>query len=341
MKRITSTVQRLAIGLLLSATFAAAGDSGYHLLKTFKLGGDGGWDLLKLDASTRRLYITRGTHVIVIDADTGAAVGDIPDTPGVHGVALAGDLGRGFTSNGRENTVTIFDLQTLKPITKVGVGENPDTVQYDPATKHVFTFNGRSNDATVIDPVKASVIATIKLGGKPEFAIPDDHGEIFVNMEDTSEIVAIDSVKMEVKARWPLAPCQSPTGLVMDGKNRRLFAGCANQLMAVVDADSGKVITTLPIGRGVDGTKFEDGLAFASCGEGMLSIIKEDSPDKFRVLDNVPTAPGARTLAVDKKNNNIYLVTAKFGPAPAPTADQPHPRPAILPDSFEVLVFGK
>jgi DNA-binding beta-propeller fold protein YncE len=343
MKRAVWAAMRGIAVVSLLAACAMAGDSGFHLLKTYKVGGDGGWDYLRLDSASRHLYISRGTHVLVIDADSGDAVGEIPDTAGVHGIALASELGRGFTSNGREGTVTIFDLNTLKPIAKVSVGENPDAILYDPVTKRVFTFNGRSHDSTAIDAVKGTVVGTIKLDGKPEFAVSDQSGEIFVNIEDKSELVAINPAKLEVKSEWPLAPCESPSGLAIDRKNRRLFAGCDNKVMAVVDADSGKVLSTLPIGGGVDAARFdpETGLAFASCGEGVLTVIREESPDKFSVLENVPTQTGARTMALDEKTHNVFLVTAQFGPSPAPTADQPHPRPTILPDSFVVLVFGK
>ncbi|MGH9499561.1 MAG: YncE family protein [Terriglobales bacterium] len=325
------------------ATLALAADPGYHLLNTYKLGGDGGWDYLTLDSSSRRLYLSRSTHVIVIDADSGKPVGDIPDTPGVHGIALAPELGRGFISNGREGTVTIFDLKTLKAITKVKAGENPDAILYDPASKRVFAFNGRSHDATAIDAAGGTVVGTIKLEGKPEFAVSDGKGEVFVNIEDKSQIDAIDPAKLEEKAHWALAPCEEPSGLAIDRKNRRLFAGCDNKMMAVVDADSGKVIATPAIGEGVDANAFdpETGLAFASCGEGVLTVVHEDSPAKFSVLENVPTQPGARTMALDEKTHNVYLVTAKFGPPPAATVDNPHPRHSILPDSFVVLVFGR
>jgi DNA-binding beta-propeller fold protein YncE len=329
--------------VVLISTAAMAADPGYHLINTYNLGGDGGWDYLTLDSSARRLYISRATHVMVIDADSGKPVGDIPDTPGVHGIALAPELGRGFISNGRDGTVTIFDLNTLKAITKVKAGENPDAILYDSASKRVFAFNGRSHDATAIDAATGSVSGTIKLEGKPEFAASDGKGEIFVNIEDKSQIDAIDPAKLEVKASWPLAPCQEPSGLAIDRKNRRLFAGCDNKMMAIVDADTGKVVATAPIGDGVDANAFDPGtgLAFASCGEGVLTVVHEDSPGKFSVVDNVPTQPGARTMALDEKTHNVYLVTAKFGPPPAPTADNPHPRRTILPDSFVVLVYGK
>lgn len=333
------------LSLALAATVSAAAGPGYHVKQTYKVGGDGGWDYLTADASARRLYISRGTHVMVLDIDSGKTVGDIPDTPGVHGIALAPELGRGFTSNGREGTVTIFDMKTLAPIGgKVKVGENPDAILYDPATKRVFTFNGRSQDSTAIDATDGKVLGTIKLDGKPEFAASDAKGEIFVNIEDKSELTAIDPAKLEVKAKWPLAPCTEPSGLSIDRKNRRLFVGCDNKMMAVVDADSGKVLATPAIGEGVDATAFDDetGLAFASCGQdAVLTVVKEESPNRFSVAENVSTEKGARTMALDSKTHNAYTVTAKFGPRPAPTADNPHPRPPIVPDSFIVLVVSK
>ena len=332
-----------ALFVSLFAIFSTAADPGYHVIRTYKLGGEGGWDYLTLDSSSRRLYISRATHVIVIDADSGKPVGDIPDTPGVHGIALAPELGRGFISNGREGTVTIFDLQTLKLISKVKVGENPDAILYDPATKRVFTFNGKSHDSTAIDATKGTVLGTIKLEGKPEFAASDGKGEIFVNIEDKSQLDAIDPAKLEVKSRWPLAPCDEPSGLSIDREHRRLFAGCDNKMMAVVDADSGKVLATPAIGDGVDATAFDPGtgLAFASCGEGVLTVVREESPNKFSVAENVKTQEGARTLALDDKTHQVFVVTAKFGPPPPPTAEQPHPRHSILPDTFVVLVLGK
>jgi len=344
-QRISVFVITAAISSTFLLALAALAESApdYHLVKTYKLGGEGGWDYLTLDPDARRLYISRATHVIVLNVDSGKPVGDIPDTPGVHGIALAPGLGRGFTSNGREGTVSIFDLKTLKTLSKVKVGDNPDAILYDAATKRVFTFNGKSDDATAIDAEKGTVVGTIKLEGKPEFAVTDEKGGVFVNLEDKSQLLALDPAKLAVKSRWPLAPCEEPSGLAMDRKNRRLFAGCDNKVMAVVDADSGKVITTLPIGGGVDATAYDDEtkLAFASCGEGVLTVVREESPDKFSVAENAKTEPKARTMALDPKTHQVYLVTAKFGPAPAPTADQPHPRPPVLPDSFVVLVIGK
>jgi DNA-binding beta-propeller fold protein YncE len=327
----------------LAAGLWAAAGPGYHVVMTYKVGGEGGWDYLIADADARRVYISRGTHVMVLDADSGKSVGDIPDTPGVHGIALAPELGRGFTSNGREGTVSIFDIKTLAVSGKVKVGDNPDAILYDPATKRVFTFNGRSQDSTAIDGASGKVLGTIKLDGKPEFAASDAKGEIFVNIEDKSELVAIDPNKLEVKAKWPLAPCTEPSGLAIDRKNRRLFVGCDNKMMAVVDADSGKVLATPAIGEGVDATAFdpETGLAFASCGEGVLTVVKEEAPDKFSVAESIPTQARARTMALDTKTHNVFTVTAKFGEAPAATADNPRPRPPMVPDTFVVLVLSK
>ncbi|MGA2376495.1 MAG: YncE family protein [Candidatus Sulfotelmatobacter sp.] len=318
--------------LMTTAVALAAAGPGYKVVTTYKVGGDGGWDYLIADGAARRLYVSRATHVLVLDLDSGKTVGDIADTPGVHGIALAPELGRGFVSNGREGTVSIFDLKTLATISKVKAGENPDAILYDPATQRVFTFNGRSQDSTAIDAAKGTVLGTIKLDGKPEFAASDGKGEIFVNIEDKSELTAIDPNKLVVKSTWPLAPCESPS------------VGCDNKMMAVVNADTGKVLATPAIGGGVDATTFDEetGLAFASCGgDGVLTVVREESPEKFSVAENVPTQAGARTLALDSKTHNVYLVTAKFGPPPAATADNPHPRRSILPDSFVVLVAGK
>ncbi len=316
---------------------------GYHLLKKFVLGGEGGWDLLAVDSAAHRLYISRGTHVMVVDTDSGAIVGDIPNTPRVHGIALAPEFGKGFITSGGDATVTIFDLKTLKPSGQVKVGKNPDAIVYDPASKRIFAFNGGSNDTSVIDVKTGAVAATIALGGKPELGVADERGRVYVNLEDKSQVVAIDSRNLKVDATWPLAPGEEPTGIAMDRKHRRLFVACGNKLMAVLNADNGKVITTLPIGSGVDGAAFdsERQLAFSSNGEGTLTVVHEDTPDKFSVVENAATQRGARTIDLDQKTHRVFLVTAAFGPAPAPTAAQPRPRPTIVPGSFTVLVFGR
>lgn len=316
---------------------------GYHLLKKFVLGGDGGWDLLTVDGAAHRLYISRSTHVMVVDTESGAIVGDIPNTPRVHGIALAPEFGKGFITNGGNATVTIFDLKTLKILDQVKVGENPDAIVYDPTSKRIFAFNGNSKDATAIDAKSGKVAGTVALGGKPELGVADERGKIFVNLEDKNAVVAFDSRKLEVEATWPLAPGEEPTGIAMDKKHRRLFVACANKLMAVMNADNGKVITTLPIGSGVDGVAFdsEKQMAFSSNGDGTLTVVHEDSPDKFSVLENVATQRGARTLDLDQKTHRVFLITADFGPTPAPTKDRPRPRPPMLPGTFTLLIFGK
>jgi DNA-binding beta-propeller fold protein YncE len=321
-----------------------AGGSGYHVIKRIKVGGEGFWDYLSVDSDARRLYISRGTHVMVLDADSLQPVGDLPDTPGVHGIALAPELGRGFTSNGRAGTVTVFDLKTLKPITQVKTtGQNPDAIIYDPATRRVFTFNGRSNNATAIDAGSGNGVGTVDLGGRPEFATADGQGKVYVNLEDKSMVVAFDAQKLAVNSRWPLAPCEEPSGMAIDRDHHRLFSGCHNQMMAITDTNSGKVVATVPIGKGVDANAFDPGtqLAFSSNGEGTLTIVHEDAPDQFTVLDNVPTERGARTMALDPKTHQVYLVTAEFTPPPGATTENPRPRPGMVPGSFTVLVVGK
>lgn len=339
--RSLSVVAVLFVALVSSA---AAQSESYSLWKKVKVGGDGGWDYLAVDADARRFYVSRSTRVMVFDADTLAQVGEIPDTPGVHGIALAPDLGRGFSSNGRGNTVTAFDLKSLQRIGDWKVtGENPDAIVYDAPTHRVFTFNGRSGNATVLDARSGNVVATIPLGGKPEFGVSDGAGRIYVNIEDKSEIAAIDPSKSEVVARWPLAPCEEPSGMAIDRKTKTLFVGCSNRLAGIVDAAAGKVAGTLPIGGGVDANAFDPGtgLAFSSNGEGTLTVIGKNVRGDYAVLQNVTTQRGARTMAVDEKTHRAYLVTAEFGPPPSPTADQPHPRPSMVPGTFTILVYAR
>lgn len=317
--------------------------SGYHLQKKITVGGEGGWDYLTVDSQARRLYISRSTHVMVLDADSGAVVGDIPGTAGVHGIAIVPEFGKGFTSNGRSASVTVFDLKTLKALNQVPVGKNPDAIIYDSVSKRVFTFNGTSKDATAIDAKTGEVAGTVALGGRPEFAVADGKGRIYVNLEDKSEVVAFDSNKLAVQNHWPLAPGEEPTGMAIDRQHRRLFIGCANKLMAILNADNGHVVTTLPIGEDVDATGFdpETRLAFSSNGDGTLTLVREDSADKFSVVENLPTQKGARTMALDPKTHRVYLVSSDFGPAPPATAERPHPRPSLVPGTFTVLVFEK
>lgn len=337
---------RRQVGWVLAALLAAlpARAQDYKVVRKTTLGGEGGWDYLSVDAAARRVYVSHSTHVMVVDADTTAVVGDIPDTPGVHGIALAPELRRGFISNGRAGTASIFDLETLKRVGEVKTGQNPDAILYDPATSRVFVFNGRSADATVFDARDGTLLATIPLGGKPEFSQSDGGGTVFVNVEDKGEIVALDARALKVKARWPIAPCEEPTGLALDAAHRRLFAVCRNEKMAVVDADTGKLVATLPIGAGSDGAAFdaERQLAFSSNGgDGTLTVVRELSPEKFEVVQTVATLRGARTISLDPKTHQLLLPTAELLPPPQPTPEQPRPRPQPAPGSFMLLVVGK
>jgi DNA-binding beta-propeller fold protein YncE len=349
--KVFAAVVAMSICALAQDSKAAApvGKSGYHLVGKWEVGGEGGWDYISLDPSGKRLFISRGTHTIVVDTDSGKVVGDIADTAGVHGIAIAEDLNKGFTSNGRDNSVTIFDLKTLKPIDKVKISpaDNPDAIMYEPNTKRVFTFNGRSKDATVIDAVSGKVLGTIAIGGKPEFAVADGTGTVFSNDEDKAEVDVIDAKTMAIKSRWPLSTgtdkCEEPSGLALDNKNHRLFAVCGNKVMVVMNAQNGKVVQTIPTGGGTDAAAFdpETMLAFASNGEGTLTVVHEDSPDKYTVVENVPTQARARTMALDPKSHKAYTVTAQFGTAPAATTENPRPRPPMVPNTFVVLVYGK
>jgi hypothetical protein len=320
------------------AAAPAPASSGYHLIKTIPVGGEGGWDYVYVDSDARRVYVSRGTHTMVLDADTYAVVGDIPDTQGVHGIAVASDLGRGFTSNGRADSVTIFDLKTLKSIGTVKTDANPDAIIYEPVTKRVFTFNGRGKNVTAINAADGAVVGTIDLHGKPEFAVADGKGTIYVNNEDTSALHHLDAKGLKELHNWPLAPCKSPSGLAIDLANHRLFSVCDDKVMAVVNADNGKVVATPTICDGPDASAFDPstGYAFASCGDGNLTVIHEDSPDKFTVVENVPTKRSARTMGLDLKTHNIFLPAADFDP-PAPGER----RGKMKPGSFVILVVGK
>jgi YVTN family beta-propeller protein len=336
-------ISLLLLALALPLTAHAADAPKYHILRHMAVGGDGGWDYLTFDPAGHRLFIARSTRVMVVDVASGQLSAEIVNTPGVHGVALVPDAGQGYASNGRESTVTVFDLKDLHEIARIKVGDTPDAIVYDPFSKRVFTFNAKSKDTTAIDVATGKVAGTIPLGGKPEFSVSDGKGHMYVNNEDKSEIVEFDPQALKESHRWKLTGCESPSGLAMDRKNRRLFAGCDNKKMAVMNADTGAVITTLAIGDGVDANAFdpETMLAFSSNGEGNLTVVHEDSPDKFTVVETVPTEKGARTMALDPETHKVYVVTAKFGPAPAPTAEAPHPRPSILPNSFEVIELGQ
>jgi len=327
------------IAFLLALASATQLSAAYHVVRHIAIGGAGGWDYVTVDSAARRLYVSHSDRVDVVDIDRGKVVGTIPKTEGVHGIAIAPELHRGFVSNGRSSTMTIFDLDKLSTINEVKTsGDNPDAILYDPATKHVFTFNGRGQNTTVFDG-DGKVIATIPLGGKPEFA-QSDRGHVFVNIEDKNEIADIDARNLTVAHRWPIAPCEEPSGLAIDRAHNRLFAVCGNQKMVAVDDQTGAVVASVQIGKGVDGAAFDEKkqMAFSSNGaDATITVVREVSPKDFEIVENVPTMRGARTIALDEKTGHIFLPTAQFGPPPAPTPDRPRPRPSILPDTFEVI----
>ncbi len=320
-------------------TLLAQSPTTYHISKKIFIGGEGGWDYLIYQPTTHRLFVSHGDRVVVVNTDTGTIIGEIPKTEGVHGIALAENLGKGYVTDGRTGLVTVFELNTLKVLKEVPVGKKPDALLYDDLTGRVFVCNGQSQDISVIDVKKQNVIGTIPVGGVPEFAVTDKKGGVFVNVEDKNEIIAIDAAKMSVTARWSLRPGESPTGLAIDREHHRLFSVCRNKLMIVLDSDNGKVLDSLPIGGGVDGCAFDPGTGyvFASNGEGTLTIIKEELPSKFSFIENIPTQRGARTITLDPLTHTVYPPTAEFGPAPAPTPENPRPRPVIIPNSFLIL----
>ncbi len=333
----------LCLALLLSGP-APKGHAApaYHVLNRVPVGGEGGWDYLTV--AGERLYISRGTHVIVFNTELNQVVGDIPNTPGVHGIAIVPRLGKGFTSNGGDNTVTVFDTATLHERGRVSVGTGPDAILYDPYSRRVFTFNGRGGDATAIDAATEKVVGTVALEGRPEFAATDGAGKVYVNIEDKSEVAEIDPKALKVTKRWSLSPGDSPSGLAIDPKHHRLFSVCRNGMMVVSDTDAGKVIATPAIGQGPDAAAFDpkEDLAFSSNGEGTLTIVKGDTPDKFTVVDNVKTEQGARTMALDPRSHRIFLVTARMLPPPPGQTPQPGQRfrRSYEPGSFVVLVVG-
>jgi hypothetical protein len=333
----------LAVVPHLFAASQSAGSSGYHLIKKVKLGGAGGWDYLEVDPATHRLFISRSTHVIVVDPEKGTIVGDIPDTQGVHGIAIANEFNKGFTTNGKTGDSTIFDLTSLKAIGNAKADKDADAVIYDGFSKRVFTFNGDANSSTAIDAASGKTVSTFPLGGGPEFGASDGKGKMFVNLEDKSALVKFDAKTLKIENTWPLAPCESPSGLAIDAAHEILVVGCHNKLMAFVDGNTGKVLGTVPIGQGVDANRFDPvtGYAFASCGDGTITIAHEDSPTKFSLVETLQTQRGARTMAIDYGTHVLYTVTADFGPTPEKTAENPRPRPTIIPDTFTLLVYGK
>jgi len=327
---------------ILLAGIALAAPPAYKIVGKIKIGGVGRWDYSYSDSANHRLYISHGTQTEVVDTSTDKLVGTIPGTTGVHGIAIAGDLGRGFTSDGGDNDVTVFDLKTLKVLSKVKTGQNPDSIIYEPVTHRVFTFNGRSSDSTVIDAKTGDVLtASIPLGGKPEFAQIDGKGHIYANIEDKNEIIEVDAKNSLVAKRYSIAPCDGPSGLAIDPKGR-LYSVCENKVMIVSDPASGKVLANVPIGAGDDGVAFDGGYAFAANGaDGTLTMVGETSPGKFEAVATIPSQRLGRTIAADQKAHKLYVPTAEFGPAPPPSPDGKKGRPPVLPDTFEILVFGR
>lgn len=320
-----------------------ASDDAYKFLNQIPIGGDGGWDILTIDTAAHRLYLSNATKVVVIDLEKNSIVGEIADTPGVHAFLAIPQLRRGFSSNGKENKSSVVDLNTLRTVSKIETGESPDALAFDSKHGEVYIFNHRGNSVSVIDAKTPKVVATISLGGEPEFAAVDSAGDrVYVNIEDKSEVVAIDTGKHEVAARWPLAPGEEPSGIAFDPAHHRVFSACHNKMMTMLDTESGKIVGTAPIGTGVDGAAFDEStqLVFASCGEGVTSILKEEAPDKLSVVQTLQTKRSARTMALDPQTHRIYLPAADFQPAPSPPPGASPTRPTLIANTMKLLVYG-
>ncbi|HEV2728559.1 MAG TPA: YncE family protein [Terriglobales bacterium] len=330
-----------------SLLLAGPSGSGYHLITKYDLGAAPGgkeyWDYITFDSASRRLYLSHNTEVKIVEADTGKVIGNIADLKRVHGFALVPGLGKGFISDGGADEAVVFDSKALKVTSHIKTGGNPDCIIYDPVSKHVFTMNGKTNDSSVIDPATDTVVATIPMGGRPEYAVADGKGMIYDNIEDKNEVVALASRTNTIKSRWPIAPAEEATAMDMDVNHHRLFIGGRNKLLTIMDAETGKVIQTFPIGAGVDTNIFEPdtGLLFTATREGTLHVFHEDAPDKFSVVETVKTEFGARNAALDQKTHQLFIDTADFGPIPEPTTEQPHPQPTPVPGTFRLLVYGR
>jgi len=326
-----------AVLIAISTVVGADPVSGYTLVKTVPVPGDGGWDYLTVDTAGRRVYVSHATRVDVLDADTGELKGQVDDTPGIHGIAIAPDVGRGFTSNGKANAVTVFDLKTLKSLTTVGVGKNPDYIMYDPASHRVFSFNGGAASATAIDAATAKVAGTVDLGGRPEAAVADGAGNVYVNLVDKDEVLKIDAAKLTVLGRWSVAPAKQPVSLAIDTATGRLFVGCRSKSLVILSTETGKAVATFPIGERVDAGAFdaETKLVFCSCGDGTVSVVRQESADKYMPLEPIKTRLGSKTMALDPKTHKLFLPAVEY------KAGQPNTRPAMVPGSFSVLIYGK
>ena len=340
MRSISRFIVACCLGLICAT---ALGNDVYHLLSEIPIGGEGGWDILTIDSAGSRLYLSHATKVVIVDLNTNSVTGEIADTPGVHAFVAVPEVQRGFSSNGKESKSSVVDLTTLKTISKIDTGSNPDAVVYEPRHAEVYVFNHTGHSVTVINTKTATVSATIPLGGNPEFAVVDETaGRVYCNIEDKSEVAVIDADKHEVVARWSLSPGEGPTGIALDATHHRLFSGCHNKMMVMLDTENGKVLGNVPIGAGVDGCAFDEAtqLAFASCGDGTTTIAKEEAPNKLSVLQVLKTERGARTMALDARTHRIYLPTAQFAPAPSPSPGASPARPSIVPNTLKVLVYG-
>jgi YVTN family beta-propeller protein len=340
MRSISRCIVGCCLGLICATAFC---NEAYHSVTEIPIGGEGGWDILTIDSAASRLYLSHATKVVVVDLSKNAVVGEIADTPGIHGFLAVPEVQRGFSSNGKENKASVVDLKTLRTISKIDTGESPDALVYDSKRGEVYIFNHRGNSVTIIDAKTSNVVATVSLGGGPEFAAIDSAADrVYVNIEDKSEVVAIDTSKHEVVAHWPLAPGEEPSGIAFDAAHHRLFSACHNKMMTMLDTQSGKVVGTTAIGTGVDGAAFDDvtQLVFASCGEGVTNIVKEETPEKLRAVQTLKTESGARTMALDPKTHRIYLPTAQFQPPPSPSPGASPGRPSIVSNTLKLLVYG-
>ncbi len=339
-RALTKAGMAALFALTLTATLPVSSQKAFKIQDKWQLGGEGGWDYLLADGAAHRLYITHGPRVEVVDMQTGKAIGAITRLKGTHGVALDPEGKFGYISDGRANAVVIFDRGTLATVATIPAGTNPDGITYEPVTKTVWAFNGGSKDVTVIDTATRKVVATVALPGKPEFPQADGTGQVFDNIEDKNEIVRLDAKNPKITATWPLG-LESPSGLAIDRAGKRLFSVCDGKKMAVVDFNSGKVLATPEIGNGPDAAGYDAKakLAFSSNGDGTLTVIDAAGSD-YKALQNLQTERGARTMTLDPSTGKVYVVTAQFGPRPAPTADNPRPRPAVVPNSFTVIVLG-
>lgn len=327
--------------LCLTASLYAQPTANYHIIRKTTIGGEGGWDYLLADADGGRLYVSHGTQVEVLDLKSHEKIGVIAPTPGIHGIAVVPGTNVGYTTNGRPNTATMFDVKTFKSLKEIPTGKKPDAIMYDDFSKRVFIFNNDGHTATVLEAATGNVAGTVELGGAPEAAVTDDHGLIFVNLEDKNEVAVFDAKSLTVKHHWKLGTGEEPTGLAFDKQHHRLFSTC-NKLMVVLDSQTGKVLAQVPTGSGTDGAVFDTstGSAISSNGEGSLTVVREVKPNLFEAVQTVPTQRGARTITIDPKSHHVFVITAEYGPAPAATTENPRPRPAVLPGTFTLLEYG-